>query len=114
MESGYYGKACNIPYLDNSETIGYLKANPVLTQIYVNHYGLLRTRLALKNGYRVIGKCLTLPGEMSGLGWKLDGTRKRLSSGFTIGPLLLPLVLTISFQRQLLEPPYNTGHRGDH
>lgn len=76
MESGYHGRAYNTVYWDNSETVEYLKANPVATRIYANHYGLLHAKLALENGYHVIGKYLTLPGKMSRLIRKLDGTKE--------------------------------------
>ena len=87
MESGYHGKAYNTAYWDDSETIEYLKANPVATQIYANYYGLLHARLAMKNGHHVIGKYLTLPGEMSRLIRKLDGTKEAYIVWFHDAPI---------------------------
>ena len=91
MESGFHGKAYNTAYWDNHETIEYLKANPTATRIYANHFGLLHARLALKKGHHVIGKYLTLPGEMGRLVRKLNGAEEAHIVWFLDAPVVTSL-----------------------
>ena len=56
LKSGYYGDKFNTAHWDESETIGYLKANPTDAVIYCNRYGLLHALLALDAGINVRGK----------------------------------------------------------
>lgn len=64
LESGYIGNTFNTLDWKNSETIRYLKANPVETRIYCNVYGILHYMLAIQAGMHVRGKYPTLPHEL--------------------------------------------------
>ena len=56
IESGYFGDKFNTAYWDESETIGYLKANQTDAEIYSNRNSLLYTVLALDAGVNARGK----------------------------------------------------------
>lgn len=90
MKNGYHSKAYNTAYWDNSETIEYLKAYPVTTRVYSNYYGLLHARLALRNRQHVIGKYLTIPGQMSRLVREIDGTKEAHIVWFHDAPMVTP------------------------
>lgn len=68
VDSGYRDKLFNTAYWDASETIQYLKDNPVETTVHSNsRFGLLHTVLALNAEEVVIGKYRGLPPNLDRL-----------------------------------------------
>ncbi len=75
MESGYHGKLFNTAYWDESETIQYLRENPVDASVHANsRFGLLHAQLALKAGEDVIGKYRGFPRQ-------LERAKQRIEEG---------------------------------
>ncbi len=72
LKSGYHGKTYNVPYWDDLETIRYLRANPVDTQVYGGRYALLHSLLALDTEVHVRGKYRTLPHTIQNVIGRLE------------------------------------------
>lgn len=76
LESGHRGKLFNTAYWDESETIRYLRDNPVDVPVHANsRFGLLHAVLALKSGDHVIGKYRGLPKELGRLKERIESGR---------------------------------------
>ena len=72
LESGYRGKSYNSAFWDASETIRWLKQNPVQTQAFANRYGLLHALLALETGTVVQGKYPALAGDATRMARQIE------------------------------------------
>lgn len=76
LESGYRGKLFNTAYWDESETIRYLRDNPIDAPVHANsRFGLLHAALALKSGKHVIGKYRGLPKDLETLKERIESGR---------------------------------------
>ena len=76
LESGHRGKLFNTAYWDESETIRYLRENPVDVPVHANsRFGLLHAVLAQKSGDHVIGKYRGLPKELERLKERIESGR---------------------------------------
>lgn len=76
LESGHRGKLFNTAYWDESETIRYLRENPVDVPVHANsRFGLLHAVLAQKSGDHVIGKYRGLPKELGRLKERIESGR---------------------------------------
>ena len=76
LESGHRGKLFNTAYWDESETIRYLRDNPVDVPVHANsRFGLLHAVLALKSGNHVVGKYRGLPKELGRLKERIESGR---------------------------------------
>ena len=64
LESGFIGNTFNTVQWIESETIEYLRENPIDARVFCNRYGLLRGLLALKTRTGVRGKYPTLPKKL--------------------------------------------------
>ena len=73
LEVGFVGDTFNTVRWDQSETIAYLRANPVDGRVYCNRFGLLHSLLALETGINVLGRYPTLPEELQHLAGIEDG-----------------------------------------
>ncbi len=72
LESGFIGDTFNTVQWDQSETITYLRANPVDARVYCNSFGLLHGLLALETGTNVRGKYPTLPSKRHTLARRIE------------------------------------------
>ena len=73
LEVGFVGDTFNTVRWDQSETIAYLRANPVDGRVYCNNFGLLHSLLALETGTNVRGQYPTLPEKIKQLADIEDG-----------------------------------------
>ena len=73
LKTGFVGDTFNTVRWDQSETIAYLRANPVDGRVYCNRFGLLHSLLALETGINVQGKYPTLPQKRQSLAGIEDG-----------------------------------------
>ena len=73
LKTGFIGDTFNTVRWDQSETIAYLRANPVDGRVYCNRFGLLHSLLALESGINVRGKYPTLPEKRQSLAGIEDG-----------------------------------------
>lgn len=76
LKSGYIGNTFNTLDWKNSETIRYLKADPVEVRMYCNVYGVLHYMLAMQAGTHVRGRYPTLPHELGVLLQKIENGRE--------------------------------------
>ena len=76
LKSGYIGNTFNTLGWKNSETIRYLKADPVEVRMYCNVYGVLHYMLAMQTGMHVRGRYPTLPHELGVLLQKIENGRE--------------------------------------
>lgn len=72
LESGFIGNTLNTAQWDASETIEYLRENPVDARVYCNYYGVLHGLLALETGTVVLGKYPYLPRKLHTLAGKIE------------------------------------------
>ena len=72
LESGFIGDTFNTVQWDQSETITYLRANPVNARVYCNSFGLLHGLLALETGTNVRGKYPYLPPKRHMLAGRIE------------------------------------------
>ena len=73
LKTGFVGDTFNTVRWDQSETIAYLRANPVDGRVYCNRFGLLHSLLALESGINVRGKYPTLAEKRQSLAGIEDG-----------------------------------------
>ena len=73
LKTGFVGDTFNTVRWDQSDTIAYLRANPVDGRVYCNRFGLLHSLLALETGINVRGKYPTLPEKRQSLAGIEDG-----------------------------------------
>ena len=73
LKTGFVGDTFNTVRWDQSETIAYLRANPVDGRVYCNRFGLLHSLLALETGTNVRGQYPTLPEKIEQLAGIEDG-----------------------------------------
>ena len=67
LDHGHSGQAYNTAYWDNSETIQYLRGQPLDGLVFSNRYGLLHYLLAIEAGVAVSGRYPTLTSRAAGL-----------------------------------------------
>lgn len=72
LESGFINDTFNTVQWDQSETIKYLRANPVNARVYCNRFGLLHGLLALETGTNVRGKYPSLPSKLHTLAGRIE------------------------------------------
>ena len=75
LKSGFIGNTFNTAQWVESETIEYLRDNPIDARVFCNRYGLLHGLLALKTRTNVRGKYPTLPGKLHRLTELIEAER---------------------------------------